>query len=711
MTSISAKIRIGSLALLLGTYVFAAPVSAYVYAQDAGTQTGASGQTGPQQPLLQGPTGASAHLYTYNPTTGKWESQYYTWDPVTQKRIPKYDVNYVYNPSNGMWEQTNWVYSPAAGAYKASVTKLPYNPYQQAVAPTNSIGNTGTGSSNQITNANDNPASITNTGNGSTNSIDDPQGPTSINNTGAGSNNEANLGAINNTGPKSQNVIAYDEYGNVIYDVEVEVDVDNKVNSIAKTGDAGIFQNTSAGSALTGNATTTSNTLNMIQSTVGLMGAVPNVFTANIQGDYVGDIVINPKLLTSKQSPVATDNLKVNVSTDADITNDINLLSVTGDATVAKNTLGGDAVSGDATAVANVINMINSAITSGDSFIGILNVNGDFEGDVLVADDVIDQLIAANVPTSQVCLCGMQSEMIANIDTNQTINNNIEASAKSGKATVSNNTAAGDAKSGDANTNVTVFNLTGQRVVADSAILVFVNVLGKWVGFITDAPKGATSALLGGGVDNAPYAYNGSAEYSIDSDFTINNNIKVGAETGDATVDMNTEAGDAITGDAYSAANVANITDSSLSLDSWFGLLFINVFGNWHGSFGTDTAYGGRTTQPGMGGDSIAYPPKPRSSSSNTENGQPISDIVAYRVTTTGSGESVAHVASAKKISPEEVASALDASTGETAKNDDSKSTSSSKTNYVPVLAVAGISSCALAICYQVIASIRKRAI
>ncbi len=62
---------------------------------------------------------------------------------------------------------------------------------------------------------------------------------------------------------------------------------------------------------------------------------------------------------------------------------------------------------------------------------------------------------------------------------------------------VSNNTSAGSATSGNTSTAVTLFNLTGNEIIGNNALLVFVNVPGKWVGVIMNAPSGATAAALG----------------------------------------------------------------------------------------------------------------------------------------------------------------------------------------------------------------------
>ena len=43
--------------------------------------------------------------------------------------------------------------------------------------------------------------------------------------------------------------------------------------------------------------------------------------------------------------------------------------------------------------------MINSALTAGKSFLGVVNINGNLNGDILLPDNFVDQMLASNVPT------------------------------------------------------------------------------------------------------------------------------------------------------------------------------------------------------------------------------------------------------------------------------------------------------------------------
>ena len=376
--------------------------------------------------------------------------------------------------------------------------------------------------------------------------------------------------------------------------------ISNGVNARSITGDALVAYNTTGGSALSGDALTMANIMNLLNSSTGFSNAgTIATFSSDIRGDVFGDLFIDPGALAalqpaSSQSTLNDAKLQVQVSENNQIQNDINLYAKSGDATVTKNTTAGDATSGSAHAVANVINLLNSAISSGQSFVGALNIYGNLNGDILLPPEILKTMLANNastgLPSSQYA---QNTEVSADTTSTQTIKNNITTDAQTGTATVDKNTTAGSAQTGDALTNVNIINMTGRQVDASNSLLVFVNVLGSWVGVIMDAPTGSSSALLGTGVSKNTAML--SAVYDVATNNEVTNNIHVGAQSGDATVAANTNAGDAKTGDATASANVANIINSSFNLTDWFGVLFINVFGSWNGSFGVDTLAGERS--------------------------------------------------------------------------------------------------------------------
>jgi hypothetical protein len=535
------------------------------------------------------PTGADATAFTYQcdgPYAGQWTSAYYVYDPATNAESPLYDRNYSYDCSAQKWYMTDWEYAPAQATYV------------QSTVPTSVPNGQATGC--PVVNPPAAPVVIDP-------ATIDPNKTVDTNGDGIldSPTTSANLALAQANGGVAINL---DGTLNTAINNSTTASINNGILSFATTGDALVSGNTTGGSATSGDAVTLSNIINMLQSSSNILSD-PNLitFTANINGDVNGDLLLDPAKLGTIQpanSAVTLDNnVTVNNSLDTAINNNITLGANSGDASVTGNTAGGNATTGTADAVANIVNILNSAVTAGSSFMGVININGNLNGDILLPPNFADTLLASNVPHYTVNTANITSNTTVNNTNNQTINNNVDLAAASGNATVSDNTTGGSATSGLADTNLTVFNLTGTDVVASNDILVFVNVLGSWYGMIMNAPAGTTAASLGGGVSSNT-TVNNDVTLNNTANQTINNNLNVSAQTGDASVTQNTHGGDATTGDATASANIMNMINDSISLNGWFGLLFINVFGTWNGSFGIDTAAGNPVGGPdGTKGD------------------------------------------------------------------------------------------------------------
>ncbi len=397
--------------------------------------------------------------------------------------------------------------------------------------------------------------------------------------------------------PIAPSEVSAAQQGSAAIQIDTNATVQNRLNACSNSGNASVHSNTHGGSATSGDAYTMANILNLLGSSWGELGGAINTFTTDINGNVTGDIHVNPTAGASSNQN-ARNNLSVNAQNNGSITNQILLCALSGNASVSKNTTAGDATSGNANAVINLLNLINSSIEAGESFVGVMNINGNFDGDILLPEYLrIDNLINpeyAAEKSEPVTLAGMEienSEVLVDVMQSSTINNSVDTDATSGTAGVTNNNTAGSAQTGGAQTNVTLLNLTGREITGKNGLLVFVNVLGTWVGFIVDSPHGSTTAALGNGVTKSSSTHN-TATLIAENNQAITNDVIVRAQSGDASVDSNTQAGSATSGNASASANILNLIDSRLSLSDWFGVLFINVFGSWQGSFGVDTSSG-----------------------------------------------------------------------------------------------------------------------
>lgn len=533
-------------------------------------------------PGPQSPTGASAPSYTYNESTGLWESEKYTWNPITKQTTPKVPTNYSYNPDSGRWDTTEWVYAPESGKYVANTISVA----PQAISKI----------------------------------ISDPTSPASIQaliDAGFTPDEAIALAKyIEDGGPNSNNTVLSDSSKKHTFDMFYNVFISNNIDSIAKSGDAEVSHNTKGGNAATGNAEAIANIINAIGSSWGFLSGSPLFFVSNIVGNVVGDLLFDPG--TGGNNKVSnTDETKIDINYEANnrIDNTVNLEAQSGNALVDSNTGAGNATTGDALALANVVNLINSSIGTGQSFLGMINIQGNLNGDILLPQQNLTNLLNGTVqPVATLTINeSNNTELVADLTNNQTINNQVTANAQTGQAAVTKNTTAGNALTGNAETTVNIFNLTGRNIIGSNALFVFVNVMGTWTGLIVDAPAGTTSGAYGSGItqNNALLATNTTANIDATTNNQINNTINVAATSGDATVSNNTRAGNAQTGNARAGVNLLNINNSAFSLSEWFGILFINVLGNWYGSFGVNTDAGNTITitptPGGSGGSSLKF--------------------------------------------------------------------------------------------------------
>lgn len=564
------------------------------------TSTSKGSGRGPRQP-----NGSDSGQYSFNPATGMWESSLYVWNPATKQTMPKNNPGYSYDPATGMWNTTQYVYHPESGTY-------------QPVAVSSPVAPAASGSSAQGSGAGDQGAMLATLAQMLGN---DP--------------------AISNTGPNSTNSVVENSTNNGFFNLFSKAVIDNNLNSQATSGDASVTGNTNGGSATTGPAQVVANLLNLLNSSLSWSTGGLSTFVENLFGNQTGNLLLQPATATGGGGSLGTagttssntgtgpnstntidtnnaNNLNVNSQASGTINNNLNLLAQSGNAGVNGNTNGGNATSGNANVDLNILNLINSAIGSGQSFLGVVNVFGNLDGNILFPQGFLDGVAAASgdqTPTTTASNTGtgpgstngigVDNTNNANItNANQaTINNNIKDAAQSGSANVANNTLAGSATTGTAATKTDTFNYSG-NLTADNAVLVLVNVLGHWVGAILNLPSTGNSqaALLTGGATNASNTNTGpnstnqiNATNSNNTNITsantgtINNNINAGAISGDANVSDNTKAGNATSGNASVAADVVNFVGSTLNIKHWFGVLMINVFGDWNGSVTTAT--------------------------------------------------------------------------------------------------------------------------
>src|SRR3989338_6725165 len=241
----------------------------------------------------------------------------------------------------------------------------------------------------------------------------DPTGQAAIGGSGYSSQQSADGSYFGNdpynllTGPYSTN------FGQEIIDAKMETvnqnlaQMQNKIDAITSTGFNYADLNTLDGKVFTGDILATVNLLNKLNSNITGIGG----FSVMILYDnYLGDLVLkfsDGSPIDSFSSASATiaensttgpysDNTSISDGNftvkevngnDASINNDINLKAVTGNNSASFNTGDGVIQSGDAVSLANIINLINSNITTGQWLFGVINIFGTLIGDIILPQD------------------------------------------------------------------------------------------------------------------------------------------------------------------------------------------------------------------------------------------------------------------------------------------------------------------------------------
>jgi hypothetical protein len=366
--------------------------------------------------------------------------------------------------------------------------------------------------------------------------------------------------------------------------------VANQGNQQATSGNVNGSDSASLGNATSGNALAISNYLNLLDSMWSWSTTGLSTFVQNLFGNQTGNINLDPT--TANNSNVSsqannTANLTVDNSPSANITNNITTGANSGNVNLNDNATAGNATSGDAAAEVNLINLIDSSIGAGQSFFGMLNIFGNLNGNILFPAGFL------NAATPGTSTSNTTNDATVTNAPSVNVSNNINGQATSGAVTAGDNAVTGNATSGNAATDSSLYNLINTNVTATNAVLVLVNVMGQWLGGIMNLPStGNTgSALLtNNGQATQDANTTNTADITNAPTGTITNNVTATAQTGDVTATDNAKVGNLTSGNATVSTGVANLFGSTLNVSNWFGILVINVFGDWTGSVDTATA-------------------------------------------------------------------------------------------------------------------------
>jgi len=446
-------------------------------------------------------------------------------------------------------------------------------------------------------------------------------------NTGSGSENSAGVG------PLASPLFGIGNSDTTINNNNTAV-VDNIFDLIAMSGGNQSSYNTGDGSVTSGDSNVMLSLFNLINTVfIAPNGGNIGIVMGNILGDLIGDYLVGPAgeyySLSGSRLDVgnsdtganstntalvnAGSNTTVNNVNDGTLANNIDVNANTGGNQASYNTGNGSVSSGDANVSLNLLNFLNSSFYASDfGLFGILNVFGDFIGNLIIPDSLSrsagaggsfdlqvgnDTTGADSVNTASV---DATSNLDINNDNSADILNNIIVSGQSGNNNSGYNTGDGSVASGNVNTDLNVGNNANQNIVGDTVFYAVINVLGEWTGYnalaslfrtlvlpnadgngqtiiVTNANTGA------GSVNEAEVNLDQSTTINNDNTAAIANNVNIDTNTGSNSASYNTGDGSVKSGNVDILANIFNLANLNVVANR-FAFFVVNIFGDWKGN-------------------------------------------------------------------------------------------------------------------------------
>jgi len=289
--------------------------------------------------------------------------------------------------------------------------------------------------------------------------------------------------------------------------------------------------------------------------------------------------------------------LEVENSNDAQVVNDVEVNANSGD----NETANGDIETGNVVTEVNISNVVNTNITGSGWIFTVLNIYGDWEGDIVVPSQYSKFRQGLNL----VVETDKDGEVIEVKNQNQAdVVNNVDVTANTG----GNETVNGDVETGDANVDVDVVNQINTNIFDSNWDIIKINIMGSWSGNILGLPDDAKFIQTGDTIiiyrdtsgttedeqnNDEQTDQQGNQELSTqdqddidvenENEAVVVNNVSITSNTGN----NHSSDGSVDTGSADALVNLSNHVNTNITGDNWMYSL-INVFGDWSGnlSFG-----------------------------------------------------------------------------------------------------------------------------
>ncbi len=374
---------------------------------------------------------------------------------------------------------------------------------------------------------------------------------------------------------------------------ENETIIENDIEGGVGTGENSASNNSGDASIGTGDAVAVGNLSNVANTNI--IASNFWFYLTNLFYNLIGDINLTDFSTNQTDDCGLIDCINpLDVSNDnvGSIVNNMELYAVTGANTADENEGDGSIDTGNALAIANISNVLNTNIIGSDWLFTLINSFGNWQGDlILPGAEAIAEIIGGHD--------GAGNQVFVENNDEAVVENNVNATGETGDNLASDNEGGSSIETGDAFAQVNVATQANTSIFGSNWLMVAVKVFGNWSGSIHSLPEGVSWLKTPDGLiifnENWSEALSNMAQANgeeivrvANNNFgEIINNLDILASTGANSASNNAGQGIITTGNAGVRANIANFVNTNIIGRNWlFGL--INIFGDWQGnlSFG-----------------------------------------------------------------------------------------------------------------------------
>ncbi len=357
----------------------------------------------------------------------------------------------------------------------------------------------------------------------------------------------------------------------------------------ASTGENQALENAGSATIETGDALAYGNIFNLLNTNV--VGTNFMIVVWNLV-DQNGDIDLNKiwKDLLAKEGevlnlPQSSHDFQILVlnQNEATLENELKVEAFSGKNQASGNNGEVKIITGNAKALANVVNLVNTNLLGSTFFFGIINIFDSFNGNLILPRP---ENFANSDPATG------ESSNATFINQNEAqIGGGVNASASSGENQALDNISGSQMVTGDAQAVAQSFSLANLNIQRNNWFFLSINNLGSWLGSLLGwfSPSSAETVItpmstytLGLNSINENNGDNGQLQITNDNGVKVTNNIWATAQTGQNQADGNYYA-QIETGKARALANLFNLANLNILGGRWFWGL-TNILGDWQGN-------------------------------------------------------------------------------------------------------------------------------